>query len=162
MGINLNSGKYDVTTEYDGVKVYSTVIIKDTVISNDFTKIFRNGTQYYGTFVDSQGNLIRNTDIEININGVFYTRKTNDNGIAKMNINLPPGTYILTATNPLSKEQHTTKVTVLPSIVENYDLTKYYKNASKYTLRIIGDDGKPVGEGVTVKLNINGVFYERY
>ena len=161
MGINLNSGIYDVTTEYNGTKVYSTVTVKDTVIAKDVTKIFRNGTQYQGTFVDSQGNLIRNTDIEININGVFYTRKTNDNGVAQMNINLPPGTYILTATNPLSKEQHTTKVTVLPSIVENYDLTKYYKNASKYTLRIIGDDGKPVGEGVTVKLNINGVFYER-
>jgi len=161
MGINLNSGVYITTTEYNGTKVNSTVTVKDTVIAKDFSKIFRNGTQYQGTFVDSQGNLIRNTDIEININGVFYTRKTNDNGIAKMNINLPPGTYILTATNPLSKEQHTTKVTVLPSIVENYDLTKYYKNSSKYTLRIIGDDGKPVGEGVTVKLNINGVFYER-
>ena len=161
MGINLNSGKYDVTTEYGGEKVYSTVIIKDTVIAKDFTKIFRNGTQYYGTFVDSKGNLIKNTDVKININGVFYTRKTDGNGVAKMNINLPPGTYILTATNPSSGEQHTTKITVLPSIVENHDLTKYYKNASKYTLKIIGDDGKPVGEGVTVKLNINGVFYER-
>ena len=152
---------YDETSNYLASNATATFIVKDTVIAKDFTKIFRNGTQYQGTFVDSQGNLIRNKDIEININGVFYTRKTNDNGVAQMNINLPPGTYILTATNPLSKEQHTTKVTVLPSIVENYDLTKYYKNASKYTLRIIGDDGKPVGEGVTVKLNINGVFYER-
>jgi hypothetical protein len=78
-----------------------------------------------------------------------------------MNINLNPGTYILTAINPLSGEQHTTKITVLPSIVENHDLTKYYKNASKYTLRVLGDNGKPVGEGVAVKLNINGVFYTR-
>ena len=161
MGINLNSGIYDVTTEYNGTKVYSTVTVKDTVIAKDVTKIFRNGTQYQGTFVDSQGNLIRNTDIEININGVFYTRKTNDNGVAQMNINLPPGTYILTATNPLSKEQHTTKVTVLPNIVENHDLTKYYKNASQYSLRLLDDKGNPVGAGVSIQLNINGVFYTR-
>ena len=161
MGINLNSGVYITTTEYNGTKVNSTVTIKDTVIAKDFTKIYRNGTQYQGTFVDSQGNLIRNTDIEININGVFYTRKTNDNGVAQMNINLPPGTYILTATNPLSKEQHTTKVTVLPNIVENHDLTKYYKNASQYSLRLLDDKGNPVGAGVSIQLNINGVFYTR-
>ena len=161
MAINLNSGKYNVTTEYNGIKVYSTVTIKDTVISKDFTKIFRNNTQYYATFVDSQGNVLKNTPVRLNINGVYYTRTTNDQGIAKMNINLNPGTYILTAENPASGEQHTTRITVLPSIVENHDLTKYYRNESKYTLRILDGNGKPVNAGVTVKLNINGVFYER-
>lgn len=161
MAINLNSGKYNITVEYDGIKINSTVTVKDTVISKDFTKIFRNDTQYYATFVDSRGNILKNTPVRLNINGVYYTRTTSDQGIAKMNINLIPGTYILTAENPASGEQHTTLITVLPSIVENHDLTKYYRNESKYTLRILGADGKPVGEGVTVKLNINGVFYER-
>ena len=161
MAINLNSGKYNITAEYDGIRVNSTVTVKDTVISSDFTKIFRNDTQYYATFVDSHGKILKNTQVRLNINGVYYTRTTSDEGIAKMNINLNPGTYILTADNPASGEQHTTVITVLPSIVENHDLTKYYRNASKYTLRILGPDGKPVGEGVTVKLNINGVFYER-
>ncbi len=161
MAINLNSGKYKITTEYGGIKVYSTVTVKDTVISNDFTKIFRNDTQYYATFVDSQGNVLKNTPVRLNINGVYYTRTTSNQGIAKMNINLNPGTYVLTATNPASGEQHTTRITVFPSIVENHDLTKFYKNESKYTLRILDGNGKPVNAGVTVKLNINGVFYER-
>ncbi len=163
MAINLNSGKYDVTSEFDGIKVDSTITVKSTVSGNDITKIFKNGTQYYATFVDTSGSLIKNTDVKFNINGVFYTRTTDDNGVAKMNINLPPKPdgYIITAENPNSTELHTNVIKVLPSIVENYDLTKYYKNASKYTLRIIGDDGNPVGEGVIVKLNINGVFYER-
>ena len=161
MGINLNSGVYDVTTEYNGTRVYSTVTIKDTVIAKDVTKIFRNSTQYQGTFVDSQGNLIRNTDVQININGVFYTRTTDANGMAQMNINLPQGTYILTAINPSTGEQHTTKVTVLPNIVENYDLTKYYKNESQYSLRLLDDKGNPVGWGVSIQLNINGVLYTR-
>ena len=161
MGINLNSGVYDVTTEYNGTKVHSTVTIKDTVIAIDVTKIFRNGTQYQGTFVDSKGNLVKNTEIQININGVFYKRTTDANGMAQMNINLPPGIYILTATNPSTGEQHTTTVTVLPNIVENYDLTKYYKNASQYSLRLLDDKGNPVGAGVSIQLNINGIFYTR-
>ena len=167
MNINLISGnhianvRFEGNGTYDAIKTTVQIQIKSTVSGNDVTKIFRNGTQYYAKFVDTKGNLMKNTDVKFNINGVFYTRTTNDKGVAKMNINLPPGTYIITAENPNSTEKYTNVITVLPSIVENYDLTKYYKNASKYTLRIIGDDGKPVGEGVTVKLNINGVFYER-
>ena len=78
-----------------------------------------------------------------------------------MNINLNPGTYIITATNPDSKEQYTNIVKVLPSIVENHDLTKYYRNASQYTLRLLDEKGNPMGAGVTIDLNINGVFYKR-
>ena len=167
MNINLISGnhianvRFEGNGTYDAIKTTVQIQIKYTVSGNNVTKIFRNSTQYYAKFVDTNGNLMKNTDVEFNINGVFYTRTTNENGVAKMNINLPPGTYIITSENPNSKEKYTNLIKVLPSIVENYDLTKYYKNASKYTLRIIGDDGKPVGEGVTVKLNINGVFYER-
>ena len=161
MAIGLPSNVYNVTVTVSKQIVKSVVTVLSTVDGTDVVKMYKNGTQYYATFVDTKGNLMKNTDVKFNINGVFYTRTTNDKGVAKMNINLPPGTYIITAENPNSKEKYTNVIKVLPSIVENYDLTKYYKNASKYTLRIIGDDGNPVGEGVIVKLNINGVFYER-
>ena len=161
MAINLNGGVYTVASEFEGIKVNSKITVKSTISGDDVTKIFKNGTQYYAKFVDTKGNLIKNTDVKFNINGVFYTRTTDKNGVAKMNINLPPGTYIITAENPDSTERYTNVIKVLPSIVENHDLTKYYRNESKYTLRIIGDNGKPVGAGVAVKLNINGVFYTR-
>lgn len=161
IGLNLNSGNYNVTTEYDGIKIYSTVTIKDTVISTDFSKIYRNGTQYFATFKDSNGDFLRNTNVKFNINGVFYTRTTNINGIARLNINLNPGIYILTAENPSNGEKHANSITVLPNIVENYDLTKYYKNNSQYRVRLLDDAGKPVGTGVDVTFNINGVFYTR-
>ena len=161
MGINLNSGTYPVSCEYNEYEVDSKIIVMATVSGSDITKIYKNATQYYAKFIDTQGNPIRNRDVIFNINGVFYTRTTDGNGVARMNINLNPGTYVITAENPETTEKYTNTITVLPSIVENYDLTKYYKNASRYTLRILGDDGKPVGEGVVVKLNINGVFYER-
>lgn len=118
--LNLNSGVYDVVTDYNGNKYYSTVTINPTVVSNDFSKIFRNDTQYYGKFIDSKGNLLKNTDVKFNIHGVFYTRTTNNQGIAKMNINLDPGSYVLTAYNPSTGEECGNIIKVLPSIVENY------------------------------------------
>ena len=161
MAINLDSGKYDVTTEYGGIKVYSAVTVNSTIVANDFTKIFRNDTQYYGEFRNSDGSLLRNTDVKFNINGVFYTRTTNDQGVAKMNINLNPGSYILTATNPTNGEMQSVTIAVSTSIVENYDLTKYYKNDSQYRIRLLDAQGNPVGAGVNVEFNINGVFYTR-
>lgn len=161
MAIGLNSGVYNVTSEFEGIKVNSTITVKSTISGKNVTKIYRNDTQYYATFVDTKGILLKNTDVEFNINGVFYTRTTNDQGVAKMNINLNPGTYIITATNPNSTEQYTNVITVLSSIVENHDLTKYYKNASQFTFRLLDSQGNPVGAGVSAKININGVFYTR-
>ena len=161
IALNLNSGVYDIIASCKNQIINSKVTIKPTVQSEDFCKIYKNGTQYYATFVDSLGNLLKNTPVQLNINGVYYTRNTDNQGVAKMNINLNPGTYVLTAVNPASGEQHTTKITVLPNIVENYDLTKYYKSASQFTFRLLNDNGKPVGDGVSATININGVFYTR-
>ena len=36
-------------------------------------------------------------EVTFNINGVFYTRTTNASGIAKLNINLMAGQYIITS-----------------------------------------------------------------
>lgn len=161
MAINLNSGVYTVLSEFEGIKVHSKVTVKATISGKDITKIYKNDTQYFATFVDTSGKLLKNTDVRFNINGVFYTRTTNENGHAKLNINLNPGEYVITAINPVSTEMSANVVKVLPNIVENHDLTKYYKNESKYTFRLLDDYGKPVGAGVSAIININGVLYTR-
>ena len=162
IALNLNSGKYDVTTVYDDYEIHSTATIKETVIASDFSKMYKNDTQYYATFLDSTGKpLAEGTTVKFNINGVFYTRSTNANGVAKMNINLNPNKYILTATNPVTGENKGTTINVLSTITENYDLTKYYKNDSQYRVRLLDSKGNPVGAGVKIEFNINGVFYTR-
>ena len=167
MAVNLNSGKYAVDVrfegndKYDSVKTKVNVEVKPTVQADDLTKMFRNDTQYCAAFFDSNGKLLKNTMVKFNINGVYYNRSTNENGVARLNINLNPGNYILTAENPSTAEFYTNKVTVSSLIADDNDLTKYYRNESKYTLKILDNQGNSVGAGVGVKLNINGVFYER-
>ena len=161
MGITLNSKTYPVTVECGGEKVSVKITVTPTIYGKDITKMYKNGTQYYAAFADSKGNLLKNTQVEFNINGVFYKRTTDSNGVAKLNINLLPKTYVITAKNPITNELYSNKITVKPIIVENKDLTKYYKGPSKYTFRVLGNNGKPVGSGVNVDLNINGVIYHR-
>ena len=167
MAINLPSGDYDVITTFDpGFNKTPTVnsnklTVLTTIFGDDLVKVYRNESQYYATFLDDQGNPLYNTTVTFNINGVMYDRKTNDNGTAKLNINLPQGVYVITATNPQNGEMHTNNVTVLASITDNNDLVKYYRNDSQYVVTILGADGNPVGAGETVVFNINGVMYER-
>ena len=46
--------------------------------------------------IHSFGNPYPNQSVTFNINGVFYIRITDINGIAKLNINLQAGKYIIT------------------------------------------------------------------
>ena len=160
MNINLGAGKYLAVCSYANTSTSASINVISTVYGNDLTKHYRNSSQYYVTCLDVNGNKISNGQVEFNINGVFYTRKITD-GIARLNINLGPGDYIITARNLVNNEMHSNKITVLSTIVENYNLTKYFKNDSQYRVRLLDAQGNPVGKGVSIEFNINGVFYTR-
>lgn len=165
ININLGAGKYTVVASYAGSSMYgsssvtSLVEVLSTISANDVVKFYKNGTQYYAKFVDGNGNPLINTEVKFNINGVFYTRNTNENGAARLNINLNSGTYILTAYNPINNEAKASNVTVL-STINGSDITKYYKNGTQYSAVVVYSNGTPI-VNKTVKLNINGVFYNR-
>ena len=165
--INLPSGDYGVsiiynTSElYDPIEYIVNVTVLSTVVGEDLVKVFCNDSQYWARFTDNGGNPLVRTSVTFNINGVFYSRVTDSDGWAKLNINLPAGEYIITAYNPVTGEAHSNLIKVLSRIVENYDLVKVYRGPEKYTVRIVGDDALPVGEGVPVNFNINGVLYSR-
>ena len=163
LALNLDANVYNVTTTVENTTVNSVVTIFTTVNGTDVIKVFRNDTQYYATFLDANGKyLAEGSAVRFNINGVMYDRKvTGGKGLAKLNINLPHGEYIITATNLNTSEMSSNNITVLSRIIENNDLTKFYRNASQYTVKIIGDDGKVVGAGVDVTFNVNGVLYTR-
>ena len=163
LNINLMAGDY-VITAYNPItgEYYSNnITVLNSILANDLVKVYRNDSQYWAYFIDGDGNALANTQVTFNINGVFYTRSTNASGWAKLNINLIPGNYIITAYHPITGETVSNNIVVLPNIVENYDIVKKYKDPTKFTARIIADNGEPVGAGVSVEFNINGVFYTR-
>ncbi|BDF81219.1 right-handed parallel beta-helix repeat-containing protein [Methanobrevibacter smithii] len=165
IGLNLGSGVYGASVYYNGSDMYDkvskniTVTINPTVLADDLVKMYKNATKFSAKFTDSTGKALVNSDVRFNINGVFYTRTTDANGVASLAINLRPGDYILTAYNPVNGEQKGFNITVKSLIVQN-DLTKYYLNASRFQATIYNKDGSlAVNKNVT--FNINGVFYIR-
>ena len=160
LAINQNSGSYTITTAYNGTAISNSVVILSTVEGKDVVKYYRNATQYEAFVVDSDGNPLVKQNLTFNINGVFYTRTSNENGLVKLNINLNPGEYILTLMNDATGERSSNNITVLSKLVDNSDLVKYYRNASKYSVKVLDDIGNPL-TGVNVTFNINGVFYQR-
>lgn len=162
VALNLASGKYEITTTVNNEQSQNnTITIKSTIYGADVVKIYRNSTQYSAKFLDTSGNDLKNTPVSFNINGVFYTRVTDENGIAKLNINLVQGNYILTAINPQNNEKISNNITVLPTITNNRDIVKYYKNGTKYTVCILEKNGDIVGPDHEVEFNINGILYHR-
>ena len=161
LALNLNSGVYPTTFECDGIKSKATVTVKSTVSGKDITKVYKNSTQYSARFVDSKGNPLKNRDVKFNINGIYYTRKTNENGVAGLNINLVQGKYTITAINPSNNEKCSNTVTILSKITKNKDISLYYKDGTRYGVQLIGNNGKPVGSEEKVIFNINGVIYQR-
>ena len=160
MDINLLAGVYDAVVEYNSTNITSKITVKPTISADNITKIFKNETQYYVTLLDTTGNPLANASVEFNINGMEYTRKTNDSGVAKLNINLLPGSYIVTAKKADSNSSCSNIITVLTGIVDNNDLVKYFKNSSQYSVKVLDGTGNPLSDA-DVEFNINGVFYHR-
>ena len=162
LAINLIPGNYSISTSFDydnnSIVLNSDVEVFSTLSGNDVVKTFKNDTQYYATVLDNNGNPLANSEITFNINGVFYNRKTNENGIARLNINLNSGEYILTAIHN-NGLMFSNKIVVLPSI-NGSDVTKFYKNGTQYRAKFYAADGEPL-VNTSINFNINGVYYER-
>ena len=149
ININLEPGNYTISTAYDGFTVKNMITVLSAIQSNDLVKYFRNASQFDVKVLDDG---LRN--VTFNINGVFYTREINENRMARLNINLAQGEYIITTTNPLTGENVANNITVL-SLIESHDLVKYYRNDSQFLVKIYN------ATSGNVRFNINGVFYTR-
>lgn len=54
-----------------------------------------NGYDYSVTLMDNNGNVLSGKDLIFTFNGKNYTKTTNSNGVAKLNINAKAGSYVI-------------------------------------------------------------------
>ena len=162
IGINLNPGNYTITTFYhytDGLATKTNNIeVLSTILANDVVKFFRNGTQYCAKFLDGCGSPLVNASVTFNINGVLYKKQTDYEGVARLNINLFPGKYILTAMHP-DGLMYGYNITVL-STIHGDDIVKFFRNGTQYCAKFLDGCGSPL-VNASVVFNINGVFYKK-
>ena len=149
----LNPGKYLITTSVPNMNcsINNTLTVLSTIQSKDLVKYYKDASKFEVNISDVNSSMPENVTFEIN--GVSYLRPCS-NGIAAIGINLDPGRYSITTTNPINGEKKTNNITVL-SYIESGDLVKYYRNDSQFVVRVLNRTSG------SVTFNINGVFYTR-
>ena len=158
LAINLGSGTYGVITQVDSTSVKSYITVLSTVNGSDITKYYRNATQYSVQVYNTNGTVVGKGEIvTFNINGRFYNRTTDENGIATLNINLPPSEYIITADYKGCKISNNIKV--LP-ILKAEDITMKYMDGTQFVATLVDGQGNPYKDQF-VTFNVNGILYNR-
>ena len=106
----LSKGTYDAVVKYAGSSNYADVSLSkkvkvlSSVSGSDLTKYYGNVVQYEVTFWKNY-NALANTKVSFKVNGITYTKTTDSNGVARLPVNIAPGKYVITTTNPYSGEK---------------------------------------------------------
>ncbi|MDL2246730.1 hypothetical protein LJB96_03850, partial [Methanobrevibacter sp. OttesenSCG-928-K11] len=160
--INLLPNNYTIkvyfngTDNYNNKNITSNLTVKSTITGNDLVKHYRNDSQYSVKVLDSKGNLLNNSIVSFNVNGVIYNKSTGSDGVATLDINLYPGDYIITATTETGLSI-SNNITVKTTLI-GYDLNKTYKDNKTYNVKVLNNKGEILA-GQTVEININGIKY---
>ena len=91
ININLPQGLYTITTYYKDFSQGNSIEVLPTLTAEDLSMKYMDGSQFKAQLVDGQGKPYPKQDVRFNINGVFYNRATDSDGVAKLNIRLLSG-----------------------------------------------------------------------
>ena len=154
--IGLIPGRYNVTTEYNGVCVNNTIKVLSRIESSNLVKMYGNSSSFIVRLLDLNGNPVgagvtATFKIYTPSGTATYNIQTDSEGYAVRTIGLVPGSYTITTTYAGVTETNT--INVISPIVSS-DLVKYYKNDSSFVVRILGLNGSPVGAGENVSFTI--------
>ena len=157
--LTLDSGKYTAKVSYGGSSKYKsasdkcTINVQTTIKSSGLTKFYKNTAAYYATFYNKKGKALKNTKINFKINGMTYTSKTDNNGVAMLDIDLKPGSYIISQTNPKTSETKSNYITI-NTILQTNNLVMTENDGSKFTVKVLNSYGKAASNRmVTLKVN---------
>jgi len=129
------------------------------IIAEDTKLYYKNGTQLVATLKDSDNVAIENQLLVISINGQSYDRFTNKNGDVFLSLNLNPGVYEAKISSEFYNIEKSVNVTILSTLKAD-DFTKYYKNDTYYSVKVLANNGNPL-VNADVSLNVNGLIYNR-
>ena len=140
----------------DSHMYFNVTELPGSIVASDLTRVYNSGMDFTAKLVDENGTGIANKTVTFIINGKNYTAVTNANGVANINPKLAVGTYTVQVVNPFNNVKTNKTLKIVTRITGNKNVNTYYGKNYQYKLRIIGDDGKAVGAGVSVKVTING------
>lgn len=98
------------------------------------------------TVLDGQGKPLANAAVRFNVNGVFYDKITDENGIAKLGIRLYPNNYIITSSyNGLEVSNRINVSSSNTTIIGKDAYVIMDSINSNYTVTLVDVKGNPIG-----------------
>ena len=164
--LDLNTGTFTASAFYSNIaNITNKINVLPVITAKDITTTYKSTKYYSAKFLDSEGNLLKNTDVKFKVNGKTYTKKTNSKGIATLNLNLKVGKCTVYAIHP-NGYQISNRITIKTS-VEASNIKKYYKGSQKFSAKFYGKNGNVLknkyikfytkGDYFNVKTNSKGV-----
>ena len=161
LGLNLNPANYGITATYEEngtiITRTNTIIIKPRIVARPLKGVTHCGLKFEVEIYNEDGSPATNEEITFNIMGVMYPRTSNSEGVARLNINLNPGTYNITAIwqGFMASEE----IEVTPALTAN-DLYMQYRDGSQFVAHLVDCQNQPM-QGAVISFNVNGVFYQK-
>jgi hypothetical protein len=118
---------------------------KEILLSvENIVMMFKNGTKYIIKAVDNKNSSIANLTLIISVN---YTKITDKEGLAILNINLFPNNYpIITffkGSDIYNKNNIRTNLTIL-IFINPKNLIKYYRNGFQFQAKVLDNNANPL------------------
>ena len=173
LAIGLAPGNYTVNATFDSTNDYVgafttaniTVGPAESILSADnLVMAYKDGSAWAVTLTDADNNPISGVNLGIGIKGKVYTIKTDADGIAKLPVNLAPGTYDINATfagNKYYSEAFVSATVTVEKAVATLtasDLEMSYKDGSAWEVTLSDANGN-VLSGVSIAFGIKGSTY---
>jgi len=159
--VPLPVGTYVITTmntKTNEIAVNKLVVVT-SINSQDMSRAYNSGMDYKATFYDVDGSYLKNQTVTFEVDSKKYTVRTNNQGVAILNVGLEEGEYDITSVNPVTNQRSVNKLTILERIINNEDVTVYGNAATYYRVRVIDNNAVVCGAGETVTFKLNGKTY---
>ena len=176
--IKLDSGNYTAFVSFNGTEKYHEAYVESkilvhklkTEILSENTTFNKKGNDLEFKLIDKNGNPLKNQTIFILINGIEYSRFTDNKGIVKIEINLNPKNYNIKSYYKDSKNYYNSSKNITLKILESseklnvnliaYDIIQDYGDGNYFNLTLKDNNNKPL-INETISIIINGISYKR-
>lgn len=174
LNINLPIGTYTCNITFNTVAQYSgstaTVNVKvveryeTKIIASDLTKNRDEPAKVIAQVLLYNDEPVPNRGIIFRVNGVSYTRTTDSNGYAGLNINLPRGNYLCEIINPYDSYYEYSSTSVMVNVIssthmDGTNISKMEDETAVYQCAVYDEIGRVQ---CNVNITVNGVTYTRH
>lgn len=174
LNINLPIGEYQCDLFFQAVddyercdKTISVYVVEKypvKITADGLTKNYDEAGQINARVSVYDGSALSHYPIMFNINGKYYTRTTDDNGEASLNIRLPRGEYACKIISPMDSYFDYAEKTVIVKILtsthmDGTNITKMEDETAIYQCAVYDELGRV---DCNVRITVNGVTYIRH